>query len=158
MELRLIAKRKDTEAEAAGEFVARPNLNIPEHRIKDLLCCGIEGGIGYWAEIIEYDLPSNLMESDFYEGGKMTDPDNYWHPSEIIPFAKGCSVVLQQTEPDDGEEADVWRLNRSALVKGLAVMMNKYPKHAADFLAENEDANTGDVFIQCCLLGEIVYG
>jgi hypothetical protein len=158
MDLKLLAKQKDSEAEALGQFVARPNVNIPEQRLKDLICCGIEGGIGYWAEIYDYEFGSGFSSKDFLEGGKMTDPKNYWHPSQLIPFVKGCSVVLQQTDVEAGEEADVWRLNRQALVDGLTIMMNKYPRHAANFLDENEDAETGDVFIQCCLLGEIVYG
>jgi len=37
-------------------------------------------------------------------------------------------------------------------------MAEKYPRHFANFAQEAEDAETGDVFIQCCVLGEIVYG
>jgi len=37
-------------------------------------------------------------------------------------------------------------------------MAEKYPRHFHNFLEENDDAETGDVFIQCCLFGEIVYG
>lgn len=34
----------------------------------------------------------------------------------------------------------------------------KYPRHWADVLAENDDATTGDVFLQCCLFGECIFG
>jgi hypothetical protein len=37
-------------------------------------------------------------------------------------------------------------------------MAREAPQHFADFLNENDDADTGDVFVQCCLLGEIRYG
>jgi len=158
MDIKLVEKRLDSEAEAAAEFVVSANLNVPEQRIKELICCGMEGGISYWAEIIDYEFAGGLSMADFKQDGKMQEQgNNYFHPSEIIPFSKGCSVVLRQTELE-GEEADVWRLNRAAIVDGLRVMMNKYPKHASNFLDENEDAETGDVFIQCCLLGEVIYG
>lgn len=137
------------------KYIAR--VEIPENRIRDLLCCGIEGGIGYWAKLVRYEYGPGYSEKDFKEGGKMTDPNDYWHPSELIPFADDCSVVFQE-ENDDPKEVKEWKLNRLAISVGLTIMMNKYPKHAIDFLQENEDAETGDVFIQCCLLGEVVYG
>ena len=49
-------------------------------------------------------------------------------------------------------------LDGDAVQRGLQTMAEKYPRHWGDFIRENEDAITGDVFIQCCLLGEVVYG
>jgi hypothetical protein len=37
-------------------------------------------------------------------------------------------------------------------------MADKYPRHIADILSENDDATTGDVFLQLCLFGDVVYG
>jgi hypothetical protein len=37
-------------------------------------------------------------------------------------------------------------------------MVEKYPRHYADFKDGDEDASTGDVFLQCCIFGEVVYG
>jgi hypothetical protein len=45
----------------------------------------------------------------------------------------------------------------AAIKSGLKVMAEKYPHHWQDFVSENDDAITGDVFLQCCLFGEIVY-
>jgi hypothetical protein len=49
------------------------------------------------------------------------------------------------------------RLDMAAIKNGLKVMAEKYPHHWQDFVSENDDAITGDVFLQCCLFGEIVY-
>ena len=38
------------------------------------------------------------------------------------------------------------------------IMADKFPRHFANILNENDDAETGDVFLQCCLWGDIVYG
>jgi hypothetical protein len=37
-------------------------------------------------------------------------------------------------------------------------MAQAYTRHFADFINQNDDAITGDVFLQCCLLGEVLYG
>ncbi len=37
-------------------------------------------------------------------------------------------------------------------------MRDKYPKHFGDALAHNDDAYTGDTFIQCALFGEAIFG
>jgi hypothetical protein len=34
----------------------------------------------------------------------------------------------------------------------------QYRSHFGDMIGETGDATTGDVFLQCCLLGEVVYG
>ncbi len=41
---------------------------------------------------------------------------------------------------------------------GLQTMADKYPNHWHDFINDNEDATTGDVFLQCCLYGEVIFG
>ena len=42
--------------------------------------------------------------------------------------------------------------------KGLDLMAGEHQRHWQDFINENDDADTADVFMQLCLFGEIVYG
>ena len=42
--------------------------------------------------------------------------------------------------------------------RGLTVMAKKERKHFVDFLNEDYDETTADVFLQCCLFGEVIYG
>jgi hypothetical protein len=44
------------------------------------------------------------------------------------------------------------------VTKGLEIMATKYARHFADLVSENDDADTHDVFLQCALFGEVVYG
>jgi hypothetical protein len=37
-------------------------------------------------------------------------------------------------------------------------MQEQYPRHFSNFISENYDAETGDVFLQCCLLGKVKFG
>ena len=53
---------------------------------------------------------------------------------------------------------ELFRKIPKAVLTGLTIMAEKYPKHWADFLEEDGDNDTADVFIQCCVLGDVVYG
>jgi hypothetical protein len=59
---------------------------------------------------------------------------------------------------DEGESTGRKVFGLADLAKGLQTMAEKYPRHFADFVAENDDADTGDVFLQCVVLGDVVYG
>jgi hypothetical protein len=36
-------------------------------------------------------------------------------------------------------------------------MASKYPRHFADLLNDSADVNTANVFIECCLFGDVIY-
>ena len=48
-------------------------------------------------------------------------------------------------------------LTMTSLMTGMQVLADKYPHIFADVMNENDDANTADVYVQCCLFGEEVY-
>jgi len=125
------------------------NVRVPLRRIADLLSCGFEGGVGYWCQIVGYTEPAK--------------PRSIWGDDQVFrhidyPLCKGGAVLCQVVEDETGEEVETLTLDRAAVDRGLRIMAEKYPRHWADFRKENEDAITGDVFIQCALLGEVVYG
>ena len=45
-----------------------------------------------------------------------------------------------------------------AIEQGIQLLERLYPGLFADFIKENEDATTGDIFLQLCLYGEVIYG
>ena len=49
-------------------------------------------------------------------------------------------------------------LGEKEILRGLEVMADKYPNHFGDAIAGNDDATTGDVFLQCCVFGDVLYG
>jgi len=111
-------------------MIAEVLLKIPEKRIVDLLCCAYEGG------------------------------SHYWSSGDRRPYTiDGDTLRLPVTvfEEDDFQKTP-HTLDFAAIQRGFQVMAEKYPWHLAHFLEENEDAETGDVFLQCAVLGEIVYG
>jgi len=130
-------------------------IDISEERIKGLLCNAFEGGSNYWYMIEEYRFPPDIKYEDFKEGGKFQDPNDYWHPAQLIPLVKGCKVIICDT---DSSKERTYILEREGIQSGLQIMAQKYPQHFKAVLDETDDATTGDVFLQCCLFGEAIYG
>ena len=132
-------------------------VEVPEQRLRDLLCGALEGGSNYWYMHTRSEFADGLAYEDFQEGGKCTLPE-YWHPLELIPFVEGCALILTTERAGDEGDTTERRLDRAALAQGIQVMAQKYPAHFANVQTEDDDAETADVFLQCCLFGEIVYG
>lgn len=122
-----------------SEFNVTVKFKIEDERINDLLCGALEGG-SQWATITSYVNPNNVEVK-------------YKHLD--LPFIEGCGVMIGDIEDEDVEPM---LLNREAMEKGLQIMADKYDWHLRAFLDENDDAETSDVFLQCSLLGDIVYG
>lgn len=73
-----------------------------------------------------------------------------------------AGLVIEATFDDpDGEEGggDGHKtITLDDIAKGLKVMAESYPTHFRDFEADNGDATTADVFLQCIIFGDIIYG
>jgi hypothetical protein len=116
--------------------------NISEQRIRDLLCSAFEGGSNYWYLITKYNYPKGQTQKTL----------GIEFPHLELPF-KGGSITIKDTIDKKSYE-----LNLATIQKGLKLMVEKYPKHYSDFIHEDDDADTGDVFLQLCLLDDVIYG
>ena len=125
---------------------------VANKRIAELLCAGFEGGCGYWCRIMDCVPPARPVA--------VLDPEGDVYMYTDFPLTGGKVIVRLDdgSSGDTDEKYEPLVLNGAAIKKGLQLMPEKAPHHWANFLNENEDALTGDVFIQLCLLGEIVYG
>lgn len=126
-------------------------LQIPAKRFASLLTCALEGGSGYWANIeekIRPDDPKPVLDAG-WENARVWLAD--------YPLQPGGAILISDrtASPNDVRTE---RLDYSAVIRGAYVMAERYPRQWADFLSENEDAETGDVFLQCCLFGDAIYG
>lgn len=131
--------KKKEKAPPAG-FTA--SIEIDAKRVQDLLCCAFEGGSNYWYVIDHYEYADGYKAGDFE------------YPHIDVPITEGCAVIIADAEGGNKKH----RLDRVAIQRGLDVMREKYPRQYGDFLSENDDADTGDTFLQCCLFGEAIYG
>jgi hypothetical protein len=125
-------------------------VDVDPDDVEGLLCCAFEGGSNYWYAD---------LEADTYPEGKSRKDFEYYHME--LPLVEGGSVKFRDAEEvheDSADDDGYYRLDLAKVTKGLEVMAVKFPRHWADFINENTDATTGDVFLQCCVFGDVIYG
>lgn len=115
-------------------------------RIGDLLTTALEGGSTYWVTLEDKITPEKWI-SDGEHGHYL-----YQYPLE------GGALILSNAYGEDGEATINCKLDLRAIQAGLQKMADKHPQAFGDFISENEDAETGDIFLQLCVLGEVIYG
>ena len=81
--------------------------------------------------------------------------------AKALMFGKGVVVYdcyEMDNELNDGEEPTKYHLTMDNVQKGLELMRDQYPRHYADLVEEQDDAITGDVWLQLATFGELIYG
>lgn len=124
------------------------DFEVPDGRISDLISCAFDGGSTYWARIEGVDVPAAVRKDD----REIFNSD--------LPMLGGEVFITAWNDGQLYEHNGVrgFTLDRAACDRGAKIMATTAPRHWGDFMAENEDATTGDVFLQCCLFGEVVFG
>lgn len=129
-------------------------IEVSDKDIAYLLSSAFEGGAtGNWCRIMDHKLPT-APKPFMEEGGQ--DP-KVW-PNYDYPLTEDGAVVCRRDDEGTDKKYKPLVLDRAAIERGLKIMATKYPRHFSDFLIENYDMFTGDVFVQCCLLGSVEYG
>jgi hypothetical protein len=123
------------------------SLDIPDHRIADLLCTACEGGSNYWIR-----KASGLPYKDAVPGAKHVGDEGWGKLALNLP------VTFWDYEEDSAFPNHKHQLTLKKVKNGLALMAENESMHFGHFMSENEDATTADVFLQCALFGEVVYG
>jgi hypothetical protein len=120
------------------------HTNITKELLSDTLCAAFEGGSNYWIVSVKRVEPTSwTFESEL-------ERDGHWLFD--YPLNPGGAVMITT------EDEDPYRLDGQAIERGLRVMADQYSSYYQDMVEENGDADTGDVFLQCCLFGDVVYG
>lgn len=121
-------------------------IAAPDERMAELLCSAYEGGSSYWARQDDGKAsPYRLVGPVSSLAGR---------PVGALELVPDFDVEITDIEGDGKKH----RLTLRKLRAGLQAMATKYPRHFCAFLEENDDAVTGDVFLQCALFGELIYG
>lgn len=71
---------------------------------------------------------------------------------------KGLFLKLKLLDDELNGKDRGFHLDLGRIKKGLAVMAKKQPSQFGDLMSDDYDQTTADVFLQCALLGEVVYG
>ncbi len=139
-----MAKKQPLYPHVPKSKMVKTTVTVSDKRIEDLLCDAFEGGSNYWYVIKKFNFPPGQTKKSL----------GITYPHIELPL-KGGSLLIGEVEGNPEYDKV---LDRAAIERGLQLMAEKYPKHYADFMAENDDAITGDVFLQSALYGEVVFG
>ena len=124
---------------------------VDRQRVADTLCSAFEGGSTYWCRLEDKSpLPDAALETLADQNARAYLMDWALLGGSLTFSAEGGSIV------EGGPTR--WTLDADTLAAGLGVMATKYPTHFADMVSHGGDATTGDVLLQCCLFGEVVFG
>lgn len=107
--------------------------------IADLIVTAFEGGSNYWIDSVPLHEGPETTETPWY-----SDPAFYDGPFRI--------EILEQDE----ETPKI--LDPERIQIGLDLLGSQHAMTLGAILDENYDADDADVFLQLCLLGEVVYG
>jgi hypothetical protein len=123
-------------------------IKVDPKRVQDMISGAFEGGSNYWLGRGRVELVNPKYED--------LPPDGVvWYGNSKRNVFAEPDFKVTIFVVDDGETKI---LDQAAIARGLEVMATKYGRHFSDMVSENDDADTSDVFLQCCLFGEVVYG
>ena len=133
-------------------------IEIPAQNIIDLFITAKEGGINYWAESMDF-FRTDVFDTKT-QGRKSVDDLLMRRADGHI--GQGTIRIITDMDRKRGQRYIDFDLERSGglddIQKAFGIMADKYPKHFADFMADDIDATTADVFVQLCCFGEVVFG
>jgi len=154
----------DNREELMGKTVfARLPMPISEYRVWGMLVSALEGGSNYWYRVDNTKLLTPEGQIDMPRASLLSKHVGVEYIHQI-PLIEGFGLILEELsdeserDPDKAYTVTKYPLNRKRLLAGLKIMADKHPRHWANFISENDDAETGDVFLQLACLGKIVYG
>lgn len=104
---------------------------ISSERITDLLCGALEGGSNYWAHF------------------QCSSPEGFYYID---------NPEWELTVIDVEENGRKHTINRDSLIKGLSKLQEIVPHQFNNFMNEDDDAETSDCYLQCCVFEDVIYG
>lgn len=122
---------------------------LAPREVCDLLCTAIETSIGGWM---------GSVSAPAWDESKSTT--NWWYDDEAFLLSpEFCfDVTYDGPEDEEGSFASTKTIRLEDLKKGLGVMVEHAGYSLYEIMQENHDAAGADAFMQCVVLGEMVYG
>ena len=132
-------------------FLVKPflfTIVIPSRRVADLLYDAFEGASKAWvsaSEPIGWDRPEG-HSTPWYD-------DESFVQSEALSF----KIIYDGKFDDEGSAESSRQLGHEDLVRGLGLMAIHAQGSLSKIIAGSPDAIDADRFMQCVVLGEVIY-
>lgn len=115
--------------------------------VLDLISTALEGGSNYWYEIRPLTSNSIREATKDMEGEPFSD-------RLVTAVTRGVDVKVF-----DWETAELLGvLNAQSFAKAEQLFIANHRRLFGEFLSEDWDASTADVFFQLAVMGEVIYG
>lgn len=149
----------DTETKPKN-FNIKIEAAITPERIADMMCTAIERNFMTQAWC------AGVFITGAHKGQRQrwkTEEGYPWYCNPAFYADESFQIEVQEVIDEGKSWQDKKNIRRhicgrSEFEAGLQLMAEKYPDHFKDLMQENDDAITGDVFLQCIALKEVVYG
>jgi hypothetical protein len=126
------------DSECKSKFKIQVEMTVTPYDVENIIITAIEGGIGYWACLL-----NDEIEFD-------NQPDD-------IPVSQYATELLLLGETikfaDTEEFSEIWELTLEKLLLGIKLSMEDEPFDLNDL-----DAEQSDCIVQYALFGELIYG
>lgn len=145
-------------------------VQVSHYDIYCLLVSAFESEIRYWCDLDRTKKIGDLSKlkkhphnDSGYKNWYLTKPAGFHDDSNpdapdysILPLIPEYGLQIYEHKGEATTRKPLL-LNLKTIQRGLEVMAKKYPHHFNN-LSENQDGITADVFVQCCVFGDTVYG
>lgn len=146
------------------------NRNLTKEDIINLFVTALEGGSNYWYYM---DLPDNIKSYGqsiseavgeyILQGGKVYFYDNELRSEIIRDYKRGeytieGDIIDQKRFNEDIDETYLGFVTMDRILDSITIIKKEYPHVWENILLEQEDAGDADVFLQLCVMGEVVFG
>lgn len=138
------------ETPAVESLTVNVPVAVTYKQIADLFTTGIEGGDARQWLISLHPGPNDcavVTQGPWYSDSKFWAQESYT-----------LTAVEDVNDDGDPKTGKVHKIGPAEVVAGIELMAREYFGHFADWRDDNDDAATGDVFLQCVILKDVVYG
>jgi hypothetical protein len=137
------------------EMIIKVEYTIDYDAFESLIITALEGGINYWGGISWATVDAIKIHSE--RNGYIGEPFSVRFAKFVWDDNVALIVDVEQDCDEDCEEEIIGKIDLRSIKKGWQIF-SQQTHHFNDFLNDDADAITADVWFQCCSLGDVVYG
>jgi hypothetical protein len=143
------------------------NRKLTKEDIINLFVTALEGGSNYWYHIEFPDKGGSTSSEEIgdliLKGGTVSFYDIELMEDIEVKTRKGYyniqgGIVDENQLAKDKEEALLGDVDMNSILEGISITKEDHPEVWENILLEQYDANDADIFLQLCVMGEIVFG
>ena len=146
------------------------NRTLTKNNIIDLFVTSLEGGSNYWYYM---DLPDNIktygqstseaVGEYILQGGEIYFYDVEEYENVVRNKKKGeyniqGDLIDQKSYKEDLDDTYLGYVDMDKVLESIPIIKKDYPEIWERIMLEQADAGDADVFLQLCVMGEVVYG